>query len=198
VIGHQLKKICKQKSIPFRCVYHDPTRSAAETQAVLPEDCLVQKTITCRLTSKGSEKLILWTGVADYRISRSMYKQVAKLLDMNRIQRQTSNPKDIEPLVFFSMPEGTISPFLVNPSPAVDKLDAIIFLPWPKDWNVKYEVAISLSLEESFIIPLFRLQELLLAYQTSIYPNLQVIQFCGSPNYGEEYIKTATKGRLLF
>jgi hypothetical protein len=183
MIAVELAELCKIKNIPFTVVRHRPTRSAAETQAVLPRDCLVQKTITCKLADRTTDKLVLWTGVADYRINRSLHKQAAKLLQLKRVQRQTFNPNEIDPLQFYGVPEGAVNPFLLQYSPAISKLDAILFLAWPKVWNEKYKVAISLSLEESLLISLCQLQNLLLSYKERVFPNLNLFDLEENPTY---------------
>ncbi|MCH5584015.1 hypothetical protein MK805_03430 [Shimazuella sp. AN120528] len=189
MVEADLVNLCKLGNIPSTTFFHQPTRSAAETQAVLPKGCLVQKTITCKLADKTTNKLVLWTGVADFRIHRSLHREASQLLNLKRIRSHTFNPKEIEPLQFYGVPEGTVNPFLSYSSPATRNLDAIFFLPWPSEWNEKYKVAISLSLQESLIISLSHLKHLLWEYQQRIFPDLHVFELSEIPSYMAQEVK---------
>lgn len=49
------------KDLPERIYWHAPTHSAAETQAVLPSQVLVQKTVSVEMAGR----LLLWTSVGE-------------------------------------------------------------------------------------------------------------------------------------
>ena len=159
--------------IPGRSVWHPATRTAEETQAVLPKGCLVQKT----LTGKMADKLLLWTGVSDVRVAGSHRKQVAREMGLNAAagRNHTFNPPEIEPRRFFGMAEGAVSPFLIPGTPALSCLTAMVHLPCPADWDDAFDVAISVSLDESLIVPLSGLRRLMRNYAAQIYSHIPLI-----------------------
>lgn len=157
-------------SIPVVFSQHGPTFSAAETQSVLPAGCLVQKTLTGRV----ADEVILWTGVGDFSIHRSHRKRANAHLQIPTGRDHTLNPHDIDPLAFYGMQPGMVSPFLVSDTPAVDRLAAIFMIDWSHMHQVGQTVAISLSLTESLIIPLNHLHALLFAYANEIYGQMPI------------------------
>ncbi len=62
MIKEKLVHLCNINNIPWTTFFHPPTRSAAETQTVLPEGCLVQKTITSKLADKSTNKSCIMDG----------------------------------------------------------------------------------------------------------------------------------------
>jgi hypothetical protein len=70
---------------------------------------------------------------------------------------------------------GMVSPFLRPQRPT--RLTALALLPWPSHWEEQgYEVAISLSLWESFVLPLRSLKAVLYSYASQAYPDLPVVE----------------------
>jgi hypothetical protein len=159
--------------IPMQTIRHRITRSAHETQATLPDGCLVQKSVT----GKFGDQLVLWTGVSDFRVMRPHTRQVAKALAQTRrtLANHTLNPPDIEPARFFGMDDGMVSPFLVPGTLALQRLAAIVQLTPSGEWESGMTVAISLSLRVSVIIPGRRLGDVLSAYAHQVHPHIPVI-----------------------
>jgi hypothetical protein len=160
--------------IPMLTLRHRITRSARETQATLPDGCLVQKSVT----GKFGDQLVLWTGVSDFRVMRPHTRQVAKALaaqTRRTLANHTLNPPDIEPARFFGMDDGMVSPFLVPGTLALQRLAAIVQLTPPGEWESGMTVAISLSLRVSVMIPGTRLGDLLSAYAHQVHPHIPVI-----------------------
>lgn len=176
--AHTLRKVddlCRRLSIPTTIARHAPTLTAAETQAVLPESCLVQKTITGCVANK----IILWTGVGDFRVSRTMHKRANERLALPAGRDHTMNPPQVDPLHFYGMNPGMVSPFLIENTPAVNQLAALFVLDWPH-YAEPFSVAISLSLTESLVIPLARLNALLCAYANAVYGHVPIFRLSQS------------------
>ena len=155
-----------------RLVRHRHSHSAMETQALLPPGVLVQKTVTLAL----GELLVLCTGVGTWRLSRQDLHIIAKALGLpnRRSRHATINPADLQTVEEFGMLPGMVSPFL-RPSRAT-RLAALVVLPWPRCWEAqRHEVAISLSLWESLVLPLGCLRPLLRSYARCAYPAVRLI-----------------------
>ncbi len=168
-----------------RVVWHAATLSAEETQAVLPLGALVQKTITVELDGR----LILCSGVGTQPITRPQIHDLAAHLSLPRksTKRCTLNPVTCDPVKEFEMLPGMVSPFL-RPQ-RTTRLTALALLSWPRYWEeLAYEVAISLSLWESVLLPLRCLKALLYGYARQAYPNLPVIELQPSAkdDFGKE------------
>ena len=74
---------------------------------------------------------------------------------------------------------GMVSPFL-RPMRAT-RLAALVVLPWPRCWEAQMrEVAISLSLWESLVLPLSCLRPLLRSYAARAYPEVRLIDLQGT------------------
>lgn len=81
-----------------RCIYwHRPTQSAVETQAVLPPQVLVQKTVSVEMAGQ----LLLWTSVGAREHTLEQRRAVAKILGLpQRAAKQCStNPATCSPNV---------------------------------------------------------------------------------------------------
>ncbi len=156
-----------------RLVWHVSTRSAEETQAVLPAGVLVQKTVTIEMDGK----LILCSGVGAQPVTRTHLHTLAAQLSLPRraIKRCTLNPVTCDPVGEFEMLPGMVSPFLRPQRPT--RLTAVALLPWPRHWEEQgYEVALSLSLWESILLPLRSLKAVLFGYAGQAYPDLPVVE----------------------
>lgn len=156
-----------------RLVWHVSTCSAEETQAVLPPGVLVQKTVTLEM----DEKLILCSGVGAQPVTRTHLHTLAAILSLSRraTKRCTLNPISCDPVVEFEMLPGMVSPFLRPQRPT--RLTALALLPWPRHWEEQgYEVALSLSLWESILLPLRSLKAVLYCYASQAYPDLPVVE----------------------
>lgn len=163
-----LDDLCVQLAIPINVVRHKSTFSAAETQAVLPEKCLVQKTVTGR----AANKIVLWTGVGDYRVTRPLRKMANRQIGVAAARDHILNPSDVDALTFYGMQPGMVSPFLISRTPAAHELAAMFVLDWRRTHDLSASVAISLSLTESLVVPLKHLDALLCAYAKTVYAHL--------------------------
>jgi len=155
-----------------RLVRHRHSHSAMETQALLPPGVLVQKTVTLAL----GELLVLCTGVGTWRLSRKDLHEIAKTLGLpnRRSRHATINPATLQTVEAFGMLPGMVSPFM-RPLRAT-RLAALVVLPWPRCWEEQgREVAISLSLWESLVLPLSCLRSLLRSYAEHEYPAVRLI-----------------------
>jgi hypothetical protein len=152
---------------------HEATRSAAQTQAVLPPGVLVQKTVSVAFGDR-SHTGVLWTGVGDFQISKEAVLLVAGQLGLSRraARNATINPAWLDPVAAFGMQAGMVSPFLPPPSPGQQAfpISALVVESWPTVWEKTMHVAISLSLYESLILPLRTLRPLLRAYYALAHP----------------------------
>jgi hypothetical protein len=166
----QLFNTCEQLAVPVTVVNHAPTFTAAETQAVLPQGCLVQKTITGRV----ADKLILWTGVGDFRVTRVLRKMANQKLGFTTKRDHNFNPVEIDPFLFYGVRPGMVSPFLIRDTPATSQLTALFALDWSSYSANTTSVAVSLSLTESLIMPVRELEGVLHTYARAVYSELPI------------------------
>ena len=166
---------CPWESRPqhARLLRHGQTLSAAETQALLPPGVLVHKTVSMTL----AKTLLLCTGVGPQRVTRQQLRALSAALALPRraVKQCTVNPVTCNPVETFAMQPGMVSPF-VHPAHHTG-LGALVLLPWPERWEARErEVAISLSLWESLVLPLRCLRHLIRSYARRAYPGVQIIE----------------------
>ena len=90
-------------------------------------------------------------------------------------KQSTVNPVISNPVETFTTQPGLISPFL-HPSHHTG-LGALVLLPWPEGSEAQArEVAISLSLWESLVLPLRCLRQLIRNYAKRAYPGVRIIE----------------------
>jgi hypothetical protein len=137
---------------------HRVTYSAQEAQIVLPQWVLVQKTVTVALRGK----LLLWTSIGDRMQTIQQRRVVATTLSVRRqaAKHTTINPPSISSEEEFGMAAGMVSPFL--PPLRRTRPSAVVQEVWPRDQE--QNVATSLSLYESLILPVYKLCLLLNSY----------------------------------
>jgi hypothetical protein len=153
--------------------WHGHSLSAAETQALLPPGVLVHKTVSLTL----AETLLLCTSVGPQRVTRQQLHTIAAALALPRqaVKQCTINPVTSNPVETFAMQPGMVSPFL-HPS-HLTALGALVLLPMPERWEAQeQEVAISLSLWESLVLPLRCLRPLIRTYARRAYPGVRIIE----------------------
>jgi hypothetical protein len=152
---------------------HGSTLSATETQALLAPGVLVQKTVSMTL----GETSLLCTGVGPQRVTRQHLRAIAAALALPRraVKQCTVNPVTFDPVELFTMQPGMVSPFL-HPTHHTG-LGALVLMPWP-EWSEAQarEVAISLSLWESLVLPLRCLRQLIRSYAKRAYPGVRIIE----------------------
>ena len=168
-----------------RLLRHSPSKSAAETQALLPPGVLVQKTISVTL----GERLLLCTGAGTGSLTRWHLRDMASALALpfRTLKRCTINSSTHMPVETFAMQPGMVSPFL-HPERALP-LSALVLLPWRERWEAQErEVAISLSLWESLALPVRCLRHLVRLYARRAYPQVRLIEL-GSEGALESFIE---------
>jgi hypothetical protein len=159
------------------------SHSATQTQAVLPPGALVQKTVTVEMAGK----LLLCTCVGDQKLERTHLRAVAHALALPRraAKHWSINPSTCDPVVEYGMLPGMVSPF-VSPLRKT-RIAAVVLLPWPRRWEERgREVAVSLSLWESLLLPLRCLRDIVRCYARRAYPFAQFIKLEGEENHGDQ------------
>jgi len=166
-----------------RITLHAASHSGAQTQAVLPPGALVQKTVTVEIAGK----LLLCTCVGDRKLERKHLRAVADALALPRraVKQCSINPSTCDPVVEYGMLPGMVSPFL--PPLRKTRVAAVVLLPWPGWWEEQgREVAVSLSLWESLLLPLHCLKGIVCGYARHAYPHAQLIELEGEENHGDQ------------
>ncbi len=166
-----------------RIAFHAATHSAAQTQVVLPPGALVQKTVTVEMAGK----LLLCTCVGDRKLERTHLRAVAHALALPRraLKQCTINPSTCDPVEEYGMLPGMVSPF-VSPLRKT-RVAAVVLLPWPRWWEEQgREVAVSLSLWESLLLPLRCLRVIVRCYARRAYLHAQLIELEGEENNGDK------------
>jgi hypothetical protein len=166
--GQELSSPWDSRPLHARLLRHGPSLSAAGTQALLPPGVLVHKTVSMTL----AETLLLCTGAGQQRVTRQQRRAIAAAL---ALPRRAVKPVIHHAVETFAMQPGLISPFL-HPSRHAG-LTALVLLPWSQWWEAQeQEVAISLSLWESLVLPLRCLRQLIRSYARRAYPGVRVIE----------------------
>lgn len=156
-----------------RLVRHAASQTAAETQALLPAHVVVQKTVSLEIAGK----LMVCSSVGDQLLARQHLRAIAAMYGLPRrsLKHATLNPATCDPVEVFEMAPGMVSPFF-RPHRAT-RLDALILLPWPESWEEQeQEVAVSLSLWESLLLPLRCLKGIVSGYARQAYPSVRLIE----------------------
>jgi hypothetical protein len=171
---------CGITDLAERIVWHPPTVSAAETQSYLPAQTLVLKTVTAAYgsASQGQRTLVLFTGVGDYRLGRKQHRAGASLLGLRRdhVAWCSLNPAWCQPEEEYGLAAGMISPLLSPERASRSRLRAIFLLkPPPGEGNETTQVALSLSLYESLLVPSHQMVRLLEGYAQAAYPHLPLM-----------------------
>ena len=172
---HPLEPLSTWHTRPLheRIAFHAASHSAAQTQAVLPPGALVQKTLTVAMAGR----LLLCTCVGDRKLERKHLRAVADALALPRraVKHCSINPSTCDPVEEFGMRPGMVSPFL--PPLQSTRLAAVVLIPWPRWWEEKgREVAVSLSLWESLLLPLYCLRDSVCGYARHAYPYARLIE----------------------
>jgi hypothetical protein len=166
-----------------RLALHAASYTAAQTQAVLPPGALVQKTVTVDMAGK----LLLCTCVGDQKLERTYLRAMAEALALPRraVKHCTINPSTCDPVVEYGMLPGMVSPFL--PPLRKTRVAAVVLLPWPGRWEEQgREVAVSLSLWESLLLPLRCLKDIVHCYASRAYSSAQFIELQKEEYHGKE------------
>jgi hypothetical protein len=162
----------ESRPLHARVVRHGPSLSAVETQALLPPGVLVQKTVTVAL----ADTLLLCTGMGTQTLKRWQLQAVADALTLSRRSMKACriNAEACGSVEAFAMQPGMVSPFL-HPRSRTE-LAALVLLPGPRrEEELAQEVAVSLSLWESLLLPTACLRPVIRRYAARAYPELPVL-----------------------
>jgi hypothetical protein len=171
--GQEEHSLWDSRPLHARLLRHGPSLSAAGTQALLPPGVLGQKTISMTL----GETAFLCTGVGPQRLTRQHLRVITAVLALpgRTIKQCRINPLSYNPVEKLGIQPGMVSPFL-HPLRHTG-LTALILSRWPKQWEEQArEVAISLSLWESLVLPLCCLRTLIRTFAKLAYPEVRVIE----------------------
>lgn len=149
-----------------RICTHEASQSALETQAMLPQHVLVQKTVSMDMT----RNLLLWSCVGEQEVAIGQRRRVAASLDLplRAAKRCSINAPNCSPEQEFAMMRGMVSPFLPPHRP--HRLAAVVLVSWLSEWEEQgLHVGISLSLFESLLIPLKFFRPILYQYMRRAY-----------------------------
>jgi hypothetical protein len=151
-----------------RLLVHEPTLAAASKQTLLPAGVMVQKTVTLQL----GPLLAQVSGIGDFSLGRHSIRAIASALGLSR--REAShhciNPVNCDPEKEYGLQTGMVSPFLAPKHPT--GLAAVVQIPWPAQWEREQrQVAVSLSLSESLMLPLSSFLDVLRDYAKYAYPD---------------------------
>src|SRR6266699_3892642 len=166
-----------------RIAFHAASHSAAQTQAVLPPGALVEKTVTVDMAGK----LLLCTCVGDQKLESTHLRAVAHALALPRrtAKHWSINPSTCDPVVEYGMLPGMVSPF-VSPLRKT-RVATVVLLPWSRRWEEQgREVAVSLSLWKSLLLPLRCLRDNVCGYARRAYPSAQLIELEREENHGNQ------------
>lgn len=171
---------CGITDLAERIVWHPATVSAAETQSYLPPSALVLKTVSVVCGSSGCERvLVLFTGIGDFRLERRRHlRAAAQRLGLSRQQGNgfSLNASWCLPEEEFGMVEGMISPLLSPERASRSRLRAIFLLKPPSgEGEETTQVALSLSLYESLLVPFHQISRILEGYAQAAYPHLPLM-----------------------
>lgn len=183
----------EMRPLHARLLHHALSHSAAEIQALLPPGVLAQKTVTLAL----GESLLLGTGVGTRTLSRQELRAITEALGLpNRVIRpSTLTPTNGEVVAEWGLLPGMISPFLRPQRPT--GFTTLVLLPWPKRWDTQArEVAISLSLWESQVLPLECLRPLVRLYATRAYPGVRLLDLHGTEETDMPFAHASRPARL--
>lgn len=156
-----------------RIVRHPATHSAKQTQDVLPRGVIVQKSVSLAI----GNRLMLCSCLGDHRLTHADYLHIGRTFSLSRkaIDHAATNPQTVDPVDVFGMADGMVSPFL--PPHHAEKIAALVLAPWPITWEQEEtDVAISLSLWESLLIPVCCIRSIVRKYAAKVYSSIPVIE----------------------
>jgi hypothetical protein len=171
--GQELRSLWHRRPLHARLLRHGPSLSTASMQSLLPPGVLAHMTISMRMANF----LLLCTGVGPQRVTRYHLHAITAALALPRqaVKQCTIHPLSYNPAETFALQPGMISPFL-HPSRHTD-VSEFVLLSWPERWKVQArEVAISLSLWESLVLPLRCLRQTIQSYAKRAYPEVRIIE----------------------
>lgn len=147
-----------------RVIRHAGSLRAAEKQEMLPA-YLVQKTLTIKIAGK----LVLCSGLGDFKISRRILGDLSSLLDLTRRDNRCYiNPASFIPEIELGLLRGMVSTFF---SPGrITQLSLVAFIK-PSE-HLKNDVAVSISPSESLILPCQLFADIVQAYAEEAYPHV--------------------------
>lgn len=154
-------------------LHHQRSITAGEKQALLPQGVFVQKTVTLRM----AEHLFLVSGIGDFRLTRSIYQWLA---EQSRLSRASAKQREINPPWLparsaTGLEEGMVSPF-IPPAFSAAPFKAVVLLSLLPSLEEDALVGISLSLADSLLFPVTRLNEFIFAYYAQYHPTIPILE----------------------
>ena len=146
-------------------ISHKPSFSAYDKQKFLTNS-VVQKTLTIKL----ADKLILCSGLGDFKVSKGSLIEIGDSLGISKKKSKESiiNPEYFLPEKELGLEKGMVSTFL--PPNKDYNISAIFFL--SEEDIINSDVAVSLSLSESLVISNTFFKDILNNYAKFAYPNI--------------------------
>ncbi len=153
------------KDIHPQIISHNPSFSAQDKQKIL-KNSIVQKTLTIKL----ADKLILCSGLGDFRLTKDSLIEMGHALGISKKKSKESiiNPDYFLPEKELGLERGMVSTFL--PPHKEYSISAIFVL--TAEHITKADIAISLSLYESMIISSSFFKDILNDYAKFAYPSI--------------------------
>ena len=158
--------------ISAHLLWHDATMSAQQTQQVLPPGVAVLKSVTLKI----GERIVLATGVGDFRLHRETVRTLIDELCLPKraLKHVTINPELVDPSDLYGLAQGMVSPFF-SASKSVF-FSALALVQNDSLSASEYsDVAVSLSRFESLLIPQPLFPLILSEYVRVTYPHLRLI-----------------------
>lgn len=168
--------VCREHGVDPVFRAHAPSLTAAEKDRIVAP-ARVQKTVTIELDGV----FVLCTAIGDAVLSRATLREVAQRLGLARgaAKRTRINPPQLDPLAWFEMAPGMVSPFLrPGRETAIRALVLIDDGAGPIADNDR--VAVSLSLRWSLLVDAVRFPEILQAYARQAYPRVEWVDLRSS------------------
>jgi hypothetical protein len=168
----EIVRSCLPYGAEMTFAHHALTLSALDKQALLPPHWYVQKTLTVAV----QKRVFLVSGVGDFRLSREHLRALATALALPKQQQAfTINPPWAPAEQVSGLALGMVSPFIPPGHIADPPITAVVLL--PALVSPSAQVAISLSLEQSLLVPASSLNAIVEAYANAIYPHIPVWHF---------------------
>jgi hypothetical protein len=187
--GGGLQGAWETRPLHARLLRHAPCQHAAEKAARLPPGVLAHRSEALVL----GESLALCTGAGTRSLSRQERRLITAMLGlpMRESKRPALHPAASMPgdSEAFDVSQGLLSPFL--PPQRQTAFNALVLLPWPRWCEVQAcEVALSLSLWESLLLPLGSLRPLLRNYAAHAFPWVRVLDLYRPEEADEAFAQT--------
>ena len=162
--------------IPWSILHHTPSLTACDKQTIVAQhniSLLVNKTLSVSI----GNTLVLITGMGDFTLRKVQITELGKQLGLSSNQRNRIeiNPRWFSPEEHLCLRTGMVSPlFSMQQVHTPSLLHALAFLSSERTLP-HMNIALSLSLEESLIVPVCAFQPLLSCFAQQAYPDLPLL-----------------------